>query len=253
MVNVSDKVVLITGASSGIGKAAALAFARRGAAVVLAARRVEKLAETRDSILPFNERCMYVKADVTDEAQVAAMFDQAEERFGRVDILVNNAGRGLKAEVPDIAAQAWRSVIDTNLTSVFLCTREAVRRLKTRKARGHVITVCSIAGLFGAPTFSAYCASKHGVTGFCRAVRWELRRHGIRVSTIYPGRVDTEFFNTYRQRPSRKRMLSPADIAEHLVAVASQSRLAVLRTRAVNFIKRILALTGLRSASSSDA
>jgi len=245
MVNLSEKVVVITGASSGIGKAAAIEVARRGAAVVLAARRADKLAEIRDSILGFNDRCICVKTDVTDERQVAALFDQAEERFGRVDILINNAGRGLKSEVADIGAEEWRSVVETNLTSVFLCTREAVRRMRAKNTRGHIITVCSVAGLFGAPAYSAYCASKHGVAGFCRAVRWELRKYGIRVSTIFPARVDTEFFDTYAQRPGKRQMLAPSDIAKHLAAIASQCPWAVVRTRIVNFFKRILTLIGL--------
>ncbi|MBE0535354.1 MAG: SDR family oxidoreductase [Phycisphaerae bacterium] len=245
MVDLSEKTVVITGASSGIGKAAASAFARKGAAVVLAARREDKLRDIQDAILAFNQKCIFVKTDVTDEAQVAALFDRAEERFGRVDILINNAGRGLKAEVADIALEEWQCVVDTNLTSVFLCTRQAVRRMKSHNIRGHIITVSSIAGLFGAPTYSAYCASKHGVTGFCRALRWELRKSGIRVSTIFPARVDTEFFDTYKHRPGKRQMLAAADIAAHLVAIATQSPAAVLRMRVINGFKRILIFLGL--------
>ncbi len=245
MVDLSKKVVVITGASSGIGRAAAVEFARRGSTVVMAARRMERLAEVRDSIVAFNDKCLCVQTDVTDEGQVAALFRQVEDRFGRVDILVNNAGRGLKSEVADIDAEDWRSVMETNLTSVFLCTRQAVRLMKAKAIRGHVITVCSIAGLFGAASYSAYCASKHGVTGFCRSVRWELRKYGIRVSTIFPARVDTEFFDNYKQRPHKRQMLSPADVARHLVAVASQSPIAIVRTRLVNLCKRILILAGL--------
>ena len=222
-----------------------MAFARKGAAVVLAARRAEKLIEIRDTIRTFNDKCMEVPTDVTDEAQVAALFDRTVERFGRVDILINNAGRGLKAELAEIALDDWRSVLDTNLTSVFLCTREAVRRMHAAGTHGHIITVCSIAGLFAAPTYSAYCASKHGVTGFCRAMRWELRKYRIRVSTVFPARVDTEFFDTYKQRPTRRQMLAPDDIAAHLVAIATQSPFAIMRTRTINFCKRLLRLAGL--------
>jgi len=213
MVNLTEKVVLVTGASSGIGKATAVEFARKGASVVLAARRVEKLAELHDHILTFNENCIYVRTDVTSEADVVNLFDRAEARFGRVDILINNAGRGLKSELIDITAEDWRAVIETNLTSVFLCTREAARRMKEQQNAGHIITVCSIAGLFGAPNYSAYCASKHGVTGFVRAAKWELRKHKIKLSTIYPGRVDTEFFDSYQKPPGKRQMLDATDIA----------------------------------------
>ncbi|RKY07648.1 MAG: oxidoreductase, partial [Planctomycetota bacterium] len=102
MVDLTEKVVLVTGASSGIGKAAAVEFARKGASVVLAARRVEKLAELGDHILTFNENCIYVRTDVTSEEDVANLFDRAEEKFGRIDILINNAGRGLKSGLIDI-------------------------------------------------------------------------------------------------------------------------------------------------------
>ena len=179
MVNLTEKVVLVTGASSGIGKATAVEFARKGASVVLAARRVEKLAELHDHILTFNENCIYVRTDVTSETDVGNLFDRAEEKFGRVDILINNAGRGLKCELIDMATEDWQTVIETNLTSVFLCTSEAARRMQEKQDAGHIITVCSIAGLFGAPTYSAYCASKHGVAGFLKAAKWEDEPVGL--------------------------------------------------------------------------
>jgi len=244
MMDLRDKVAVITGASSGIGRAAAIEFARKGCIVVLAARRVERLEEVRNSILCFNERCISVPTDVTDEGQVVALFNRVEQELGQVDILINNAGRGLKSRVGDITGDQWRSVMDTNLTSVFFCTREAARRM-TSCGGGHIITVCSIAGLFGAPGYSAYCASKHGVTGFCRAVKWELRKQGVRVSTIYPARVDTEFFDNYKERPASRQMLAAADIARHLVAIASRSRAAVLWSRIGNFVRRIRSVVGL--------
>jgi len=246
MVNLTDKVVVITGASSGIGKATAVEFAQKSASVVLAARRLEKLVELQEYILTFNKKCICVRADVSNAADVAALFDRAWEEFGRVDILVNNAGRGLKCELVDIAVEDWRAVIDTNLTGVFLCTAEAARRMKQKNTAGHIITVCSIAGLFGAATYSAYCASKHGVRGFLKAVKGELKKYNIRLSTIYPARVDTEFFDIYHKRPDKRQMLDARDIARYIVAIAGRRRCAIVAVRCANFIKRVLSLAGAR-------
>ncbi len=245
MVNLTEKIVLVTGASSGIGKATAVEFARKGASVVLAARRVEKLAELHDHILTFNENCIYVRTDVTSEADVVNLFDRAYAKFGRVDILINNAGRGLKSELIDMTAEDWQAVIETNLTSVFLCTSQAARRMKEKQEPGHIITVCSIAGLFGAPNYSAYCASKHGVAGFLKAAKWELRKHKIKLSTIYPGRVDTEFFDSYQKPPGKRQMLDATDIARYLVAIATRRPCTIAAVRCKIFAKRIGTLLGI--------
>lgn len=239
MVILQDKVVLITGASSGIGKAAAIEFAKRGSNVVLAARREEKLRELNEFIGTFNEGCVYIKTDVTKEDEVIELFERTVQKFGRIDILVNNAGCGLKSEVCEIKLEDWKRVVDTNVTSVFLCTREAVRKMREKKTKGHIITVSSIAGLFGAPSYSAYCSSKHGVTGFIKSLKWELRKYGIKVSAIFPGRVDTEFFDIYKTRPHRKQMLSPSDIADCIIAMAMRSPVRLAGVRILNFLKRI--------------
>jgi len=239
MASLKNKVVVITGASSGIGKAAAVKFAREGAIVVLAARRIGKLEEVKEFICSFNENCMCIETDVTKEEEVTELFNQTENRFERVDILVNNAGRGLKSEVCDISYDDWLSVIHTNLTGIFLCTREAVKRMRERKIKGHIITVSSIAGLFGGPTYAAYCASKHGATGFMRSLKWEVRKYGIKVSTIYPARVDTEFFDIYEKRPDRRQMLSAEDVGSYLAAVASRSWGRITGVRILNIFKRI--------------
>lgn len=238
MVTLKNKVVVITGASSGIGKATAMVFAKKGAKVVLVARRIEKLKELKEQISSFNENCICVQTDVTREEEVINLFDETERIFGRVDILINNAGRGLESEVCDIRYDEWLSVIHTNLTSVFLCTREAVKRMIRQGVQGHIITVSSTSGLFGVPTYAAYCASKHGVAGFKRSIKWELRKHAIKVSTIYPANVDTQFFDALKTVPRRREMLTAADIAGHLVAIASRSLLKILVIRLALVWKR---------------
>lgn len=239
MTSLKDKVVVITGASSGIGRAAALEFVRKGARVVLAARRLDKLQALCRELSPSGGRCLAVQTDVTREADVERLFTEAEHHFGRVDILVNNAGRGLKSPLIDTDMDQWLSVIHTNLTSVYLCTRMAARNMVSGSVRGHIITVASMAGLYSAPGYAAYCASKHGVTGFQRSVRWELRKLGIKASTIFPFRVDTEFFDIYPRRPSRRQMLSTRDIARYIAAIASRSWLLRVYVRLVLVLKRI--------------
>lgn len=243
MVTLKNKVVIITGASSGIGKSTAIEFAKKGAKVVLVARRIEKLKELKEHISSFNENCVYVQSDVTREEEVINLFDETERIFGRVDILINNAGRGLESEVCDISYDEWLSVIHTNLTSVFLCTRDAVRRMIRKKIKGHIITVSSTSGLIGVPTYAAYCASKHGVAGFKKAIKWELRKHAIKVSTIYPANVDTEFFTRFETIPHRREMLTARDIADHLVAIASRSLPKIIAVRAILVFKRIYYFT----------
>lgn len=246
MANLSEKVVVITGASSGIGKATALAFARKGSSVVLAARREEKLTELQEQILAFKPDCIFVKTDVTSPEDVSNLFDRAWEKFGKVDILINNAGCGLKSEVCDITTEQWHKLIETNLTSVFLCSKQAATRMIQSNVQGHIITVSSIAGLFAGPTYAGYCASKHGVTGFVRALRWEMRKHKIRVSAIYPARVATEFFDNYENKPPKRQMLAASDIANYLVALASRRPVTICRVRSINFFKRIASLVRLK-------
>ena len=242
MIKLNNKVVLITGASSGIGKAAAIEFAKNGASVILAARREDRLQEACNQIEAAGGKCAYVCADVTIEADVIRMFDEATEKFGHVDILVNNAGCGLKSRIVDIQADQWDNVIAVNLRSVFLCSREAMRRMSENDIWGHIITVCSVAGLYGVGTFAGYCAAKHGVTGFMRSCGWEARKMGIKASTIFPMRVDTEFFNDYTQKPKKREMLSPKDIAADIVAVASRCPVCITKVRLRNLCKRIASL-----------
>ena len=239
MTSLKNEVVVITGASSGIGKAAAVAFAKNGAKIVLAARRIEKLNELKNQISSYNKNCLCVKTDVTVENDVKNLFNETEKQFGGIDILLNNAGRGLKSKIVNISYESWLSVIHTNLTSVYLCSREAIIRMIQKNIKGHIITVSSIAGLYGTANYAGYCSSKHGVTGFQRSMKWEVRKHGIKVSTIHPGRIDTEFFDSYKKRPSRNQMLLPEDIASYIIAIASRSFFKKWEIKILNFLKRI--------------
>ena len=235
------KVAVIVGTSSGIGRATAIAFARKGARVVLAARRKDRLYQLSKQ-LPSS---VAVPTDVRDENQLNRLFDEAVRKFGRVDILINSAGVGLKAPLENITKERWEETFQTNAMGTFLCAREAARVMRKQKS-GHIITVSSLAGLVSVPGLSGYCASKHAASSFLRAVRWELRKGGIRVSIIHPYKVATEFFDDYATRPDLRRMLSAEDIARYLVALAERNPFKMLFFACLNFVKRMAGLLGLR-------
>ncbi len=217
--NLNNKVVIITGASSGVGHAAALAFARKGAKLVLAARRRERLDQLAERIKALGTDALSVQTDVTDQAQVKLLFERTVNEFARVDILVNNAGRGLKSRVEDMTLEDFSAVIKTNLTSVFLCSQQAILAMKEQKS-GSIITVSSIAGKFAGPNYSAYCASKHAVTGFMKSLAWEAKRYGIKCTSLHPARIDTEFFDVYSQKPGKRQMLEADYFADSITAAA---------------------------------
>ncbi|HSH05490.1 MAG TPA: SDR family oxidoreductase [Anaerolineae bacterium] len=237
-----NKVTIITGASSGIGQATAITYARHGAKVVLAARRQDRLNQLRDHIHQFNPHCWAIPTDITNPSAITNLFTQTEQEVGPLDILINNAGTGLAADLIDIDYDAWQQLLDTNITSVYLCSQHATKNFIHHRRHGHIITVSSIAGRFGAPGFAAYSASKHGVTGFNKALKWELRRHNIKVSTIHPFRVNTEFFLDYDEQPHHRHLLSSQDIADILLALGRRSTPQLLYYLSRNFGKRITSL-----------
>jgi len=226
MESLKNKTVIITGASSGLGKALALQLAKEECNLVLCARRLDKLEEVNEEIKKINPKIksLITKTNVTNEEEVVDLFDKTVKNFSKVDILVNNAGRGLPRKIHEISKKEWDDVIHTNLDGVFLCSREAVKHM-LKNSKGHIITVCSIAGLYGAPGYSAYCASKHAVAGFQRSLWLELRNKGIKVSTIYPARINTEFFRNYLNKPNEKEMVSPDDIADYIVSIMKRYKI----------------------------
>ncbi len=234
-----NKVVVITGASSGIGAATALAFAQEGCAVVLAARRVEKLESLKQQIVGLGVPCLVVQTDVTQLKDVKKLFSTAEKQFGHVDILVNNAGIGRNAFLLDTSLQDWKDTMDTNLSGVFYCTQEAARAMVAKKISGHIITVSSVLGLVGISGRSAYCASKHGVTGFKRSLRGELKKHGIIVSLVHPAGVDTDIVTDLAVDRKKWKMLQSEDLAEYIVALASQNVLRIIGVRLLNIWRRV--------------
>jgi NAD(P)-dependent dehydrogenase (short-subunit alcohol dehydrogenase family) len=186
-------VAIITGAGSGIGRAAALALASRGWAVVLAGRRAEALAATRAQATE-GARLLVQPTDVSDPAQVEALFDAAVAAFGRVDLLFNNAGTGAPpVPLEDLSLEDWRRVVDVNLTGAFLCLQAAFRRMKAQTPQGgRIINNGSISAQVPRPRSVAYTATKHAMTGLTRQASLDGRAYGIACGQIDIGNAATE-------------------------------------------------------------
>lgn len=192
MADLAGKVALVTGAGSGIGRACALSLAASGAEVLATDIDKEGLAETAALGEALTGAVETAQQDVTDEAAWPAMFERAEAAFGPVSILVNNAGIGDGGPIIEYELERWRRLMAINLDSVFLGTREALRRMKDTGG-GSVVNISSVAGLRGAPGASAYCATKGGVRLFSKAAALECAAmgYGIRVNSVHPGIIDT--------------------------------------------------------------
>jgi NAD(P)-dependent dehydrogenase (short-subunit alcohol dehydrogenase family) len=212
------RVVVITGASSGIGEACGEAFAAKGAKVVLAARRAERLASLVDRIEGAGGQALAVATDVTDESAVDNLFAQAVERFGTVDVLINNAGVADSTPVDEMGLDLWHKVIETNLTSCFLCARAAFRVMKG-KGRGRIISVGSISARVPRQDSPAYAASKWGLDGLTRSLAIDGREYNIAASIFHPGIVATEIAPGAVKLPEDL-AASPRDIADVIVHMA---------------------------------
>ncbi len=187
-----SKVVVITGAGSGIGRATALAFSARGDKVVLAGRRAAALDETR-ALCPFPDLVLPVPSDVTSEKSVAMLFAAAADTFGRVDVLFNNAGTfGANGSVDLVDPAEWRALVEVNLTGSFLCAAEAFRRMKAQAPQGgRIINNGSISAHHPRPFSAAYTATKHAITGLTKSISLDGRAFGITCGQIDIGNAAT--------------------------------------------------------------
>ena len=209
------RVAVVTGASSGIGEACAVAFVEKGAHVVLAARRAERLSALVERLEGMGGEALAVTTDVTSEADVDNLFARAVERFGTVDVLINNAGVADSTPVDEMALELWRRVIDTNLTSAFLCSRAAFRVMKG-KGRGRIVNIGSISARVPRQHSPAYAASKWGLDGLTRSLAIDGREFNIAASIFHPGIVATEIAPGAVKLPEDL-AADPKDIADVIV------------------------------------
>ncbi|MCW3030200.1 MAG: oxidoreductase [Solirubrobacterales bacterium] len=225
----AETVVAVTGASSGIGEATALASARAGAAVALAARRVDRIEDLAQRIAGEGGRAIAVRADVGEEEQARAFVQRAHDELGRLDVLVNNAGVMLLGPIADAPTEEWRRMIHANVFGVLYCTHAALPLMAAQGA-GHIVNVSSVAGRVARQGSGVYNLTKFGVGAFSEALRQEGVALGVRVTLIEPGAVDTELaghnrpevLEQIRQRFGSIERLTADDIANAILYAIGQ-------------------------------
>ena len=235
----TDRVALVTGGGTGIGKAVARAMAEEGARVVIAARDEARLEAVAEELRAEGHSVLPVSLDVKDRGGIRDCVDRIRQQWQRVHILVNNAGVSGMTPMDDGDDGLWHDIVDTNLTGVYVLTKE-VLGIMSGDGDGRIINMSSVLGKFGVPGYAAYCASKHGLIGFTRALALELVSRGITVNALCPGWVDTEMSragieqiaaqqgtdpDSFKQQALAmvpiRRFLDPEEIARFAVYLAS--------------------------------
>src|SRR5947207_15747930 len=225
-----QKVALVTGAGTGIGKAVALALMKEGYGTVLAGRRKDKLEETASAGKSTGAKALVVATDVSDPAAIKALLAKAKDTFGRLDVLFNNAGIGAPAvPLEDLPYETWKQVVDTNLTGMFLCTQEAIRVMKAQDPRGgRIINNGSISAHTPRPRSVAYTATKHAVTGLTKSTSLDCRGYNITCGQIDIGNAATPLTERMAQgvlQPDGRTAIEPrmnaADVGRAVVYMAN--------------------------------
>ncbi len=235
MTDMNGKVALVTGASSGIGRATAEALAAKGVKVALAARREDELAELVSGINAQGGAATFIRTDVSVAGDVERMVQHAVDSYGRLDYAVNNAGiEGQFAGITELSEEEWDRVLDINLKGTFLCLKYQARAMLAAGNGGAIVNIGSVNSFLGFPTGSAYVASKHGLIGLTSSVSAELAPQGIRVNLVCPGLIDTPMHRRLRgvigdelydqvlqARVHTRRLGRPEEIAQSILFLCS--------------------------------
>ncbi|MCU0497141.1 MAG: SDR family oxidoreductase [Anaerolineae bacterium] len=222
--DLKNRVAIITGASSGIGRAIALAMAGDGARLVLTARRADKLQDLADEIATLGSDARVVIGDITLAETAEIVTETALRAFGAIDVLVNNAGYAPPMMLVDLTEDIWDVTLNSCLKSMYLMTRAALPAM-LRQDSGRIVQISSVAGKHGYATRTAYCAAKWGMQGFTEALREEITDTGLRIHTVHPGSVATEWWDNTDDPQSTQvleRMMDPEDIAQAVIWVLIQ-------------------------------
>ena len=225
-----NKVVLITGASSGIGKETAIEFAKLGANIVLVARRKDKLDQVANELKEFHVSSLVCQCDISKKDQVKEMSKMVLEKFDFIDILVNNAGFAIYGTVSDLSIDEIESQMETNYFGMIYCIKNFLPSMLKKKS-GHIVNVASVAASFGLPGIASYCASKFATLGFSEGLKHELKNTGVGITVVSPIMVRTNFFDhpSFETMPRYSPMsLSSKTVAKTILKAANSPRLEII-------------------------
>ncbi len=225
----SEKVIVITGASSGIGRESALEFAKLHASIVLVSRNRKKLDEVAEELSKYQTKVLPCVCDVSRKELVNQMSNQVLEKFGTVDVLVNNAGFGIYGNFDALKVEDIESQMATNYLGMIYCTKAFLPKMLEQKS-GHIVNVASLGASFGIPAMAGYCASKFAMLGFSESLYHELKGTGVGVTVVSPITVKTNFFehHSFNKMPKYPIALSPHTVAKAVVRGASSPRLEIV-------------------------
>jgi len=216
--DLKEKVVLVTGAGRGIGRAIAHAFAAEGAAVALQGKTKKNLEKVQRELKALGVGTVVLPGDVSDEGTVSRCVAAAEQELGPIDVLVNNAGIFATGPIDKIDALVFDRVLEVNLRGPFLMSRAVLPGMKSRR-RGHIVNIASTAGRRGFPGGGAYCASKFGLAGLTEAMRYDVRAFDVRVTCVFPSSVATDLAREHDAGLKEERAIQPEDVARAVVAL----------------------------------
>ncbi len=216
--NLKNKTILITGGTKGIGRSICTDLAKQGSNIIILARTQSDLQKVKKELSIFSNISTF-QCDLTSQSDIKKVFKKIKLKFNQIDVLINNAGTAYVGSAEQMSLSNWNLIINTNLTSVFLCCKEIIPIMKKQK-NGYILNIVSNSGRNGAANFSAYCASKFGQLGFSQSLFHELHPFGIKVVSICPGGVDTEMWKNVKNDskivPKKDKALKPKHVSDFI-------------------------------------